>query len=299
MRIFSPAIPGMAMVFLLTLSATDSLGDSIAVVAYLSGSATVRSPVKGKKIAVSSLDWLSEGMTIEVGPHSQAVLILLNGHRYELNEGAKATLTASAAPKISGHARELPALPPVPRPAPVTVDSAPTSGAVRIRGATAMRGLYPRAGTVALPDKVSLHYEAVPEATSYRITIEDERGSSLWQATTGSTDVSVPSGTVQPGTHYYWRVAAIKAGMAMAAGMAEFTTLSAENVREREEFARALRSKSDNSATPALLAEVDLHLGLIAEACDEFGAALAERPQDPVLRRALDVARALLSSEPK
>jgi hypothetical protein len=300
MRIFYPTIPGMAMVFLLTLmSASDSLGNLIAVVAYLSGSATVGLPGNAKKIAVSSLDWLSDGMTIEVGPHSQAVLILLNGHRYELNEGAKATLTANAEPKITGHARELPALPPVPRPAPVAVESAPTSGAVRIRGATEMSGLYPRAGTVALPDKVTLHYKAVDEATSYRVTIEDERGNSLWQFTTESTDVPVPRGIVHPGTRYYWRVTAIKAGSAMAAGMAEFTTLSAENIRQREEFASALRSKSGNSAMPGLLAEVDLHFGLIAEACDEFGAALTERPQDPVLRHALDAARALLSSEPK
>jgi hypothetical protein len=175
----------------------DCCGNSVAVVASVFGAATVRRHGSNKKGAVARLDWLSDGMTIEIGKQSQVVLILLDGHRYELNDGAQATLTGGGAPKIMGSVRELPALPPIPRSAPILADSATTSGAYRIRGATEMRDLYPRAGTVVMADRITLRFSAVPEATSYRVAIEDGGGDRLWNISTESTEVSVPAGTIK------------------------------------------------------------------------------------------------------
>ncbi len=266
----------------------DCCKNAVAVIASISGIATVRSPGSGQKVAVSSLDWISDGATLEVGPRSQVVLILLNGHRYELDERAKATLHGNAAPKITGTARELPALPPIPRPAPIAAESAPTSGSVRVRdGGPAMSGLYPRAGAVAFADKATLHYKAVPEAISYRVVLEDDGGNVLLNVTTESTEVTVPTGPLHAGAHYYWRVLAMRSGVEMGAGMAGFRTLSAEDVLQRTEFASALRAKSDDPASLALLAAVDLQLGLFMEACDEFGAVLKQRPDDPDIQREL------------
>jgi len=299
MWMFDSKIRWIAMALApLPMFAADCCKNSVAVVASLSGSATVQSPGSREKAPISSLDWLSDGATLEVGTGSRAVLILSNGRRYELGQGAKATLTADATPKVSGAVRELPALPPIPKPAAVVADSAPTSGAVRVRGEEDISSyLYPRAGTVALPDKVTLRYRSVPEATSYRVALEDDGGDILLNVTTDSAEVAVPAGTMEAGTRYHWRVRAMRSGTAIGAGMAEFTTLSAENALQRTEFASALGVTGNDPATLALLAEVDLRLGLIAEAYDEFSAALQQKPDDMVLRRALDSARASLAGQ--
>ena len=159
----------------------DCCKNSVAVVATLSGKAAVQSPGSRQKRAVAGLDWLSEGETLEVAPRSRAILILSDGHRYQLEAGARLSLPANAPPKVTGHARELPALPPIPRFASVAAESAPTSGAVRIRGAAGSTGLFPSARTVTLPDKVSLRYKAVPEAASYQVSMKDETGAGLPQ----------------------------------------------------------------------------------------------------------------------
>jgi len=282
----------------LPMFAADCCKNSVAIVASLSGSATVQSPGSREKAPISSLDWLSDGATLEVGTGSRAVLILSNGRRYELGQGAKATFTADGGPKVTGVVRELPALPPIPKPATVAADSAPTSGAPRVRGEKDISGyLYPRAGTVALADKLTLRYNSVPEATSYRVALEDDGGASLLNVTTESTEVPVPAGSIEAGARYHWQVRAMRSGTAIGVGMAEFTALSAENALQRTEFASALGATGEDPATLALLADVDLRLGLIAEACDEFSAALRKKPDDATLRRVLESARASLAGQ--
>jgi hypothetical protein len=81
--------------------------------------------------------------------------------------------------------------------------------------------------------------------------------------------------------------------------MADFSTLSTEDALQRMAFASALDAKSNDPAALALLADIDLRLGLLAEACDEFSAALKQKPEDVTLQRALDSARATLSGEAK
>jgi hypothetical protein len=289
MRMLDPTIRWMAMALALAPNyAADCCKNSAAVVFSLSGSATVRLPGNPTKVAVSGLDWLSDGATLEVGTGSRVVLILSNGRRFELGQGAKATLMANAAPKITGVVRELPALPPIPKPVAVVADSAPTSGAVRVRGGEAISdSLYPRAGMVALPDKVSLRFKAVPNATSYRVTLENDGGDILLNVTTESTEVAVPAGTIAAGEHYSWRVRAFSSGSEIAVGTAELTTLSAWNALQRAEFASALGAADNDPATLALLAGVDLRLGLVAEACSEFGAAVKQRPDHAAWQRAL------------
>ncbi len=287
---FDPTIRWIATALVLApLYAADCCNSSLAVVASLTGSATVQSPGSREKTAISSLDWISGGSTLEVGARSRVVLILANGARYELGAGAKATITADAAPKIVGAAKELPALPPIPKPASVLADSAPTSGAPRMRGPADISDyLYPRAGFVALANQVTLRFKAVPEAASYRVVLTNDAGDSLLNVTTESTEVPVPSGTIEAGARYVWRVRAMHSGVAIGIGMAQFTALPAENARQRVEFATAAGATSNDSSALALLAGVDLRLGLVAEACDELSAALKQTPEDAPLRRALD-----------
>jgi hypothetical protein len=270
--------------------------NAIAMLEELSGTATTQSPGSSDRIDVHRLDWLSDGTTLVIGKGSHAVVILMNGHRYELGAGAKAILTADAAPRITGVARELPALPPIPAPAPIRTGSASTAGASHIRGGSEVSGLYPRAGASAIADNITLRFGGVREATSYRVAIDDARGNRLWNITTQKTSVSIPNDTLKPGERYVWHVRAMRSGVELGDGTAEFNTLTIPELAQRSEFVKALGARSDALATLALLGDVDLRLGLIAEACDEFSKALERNPDDAALRRALDDARASLAA---
>ena len=298
MPLLDRTIRWIVMAFLLApMCAADCCRNSVAVIASLSGSATAQSAGSHEKTSLSTLDWLSNGTTIDVGAASRVVLILVNGHRYELGEGARVTLTVQSVPEMKGPVRALSALPPIPAPAPIQAESAPTPGAPRFRSPPEMSGLYPRAGSAVLPDQVTLRFKAFPKARSYSVVLEDDNHHRLLSVTTQSTGVSVGSGTIEAGAHYRWQVEAMGPGGMIGAGVAEFSALSAENILYRTEFASALSSDGDNSATLALLAEVDRRLGLVAEACDEFTAALKQHPRDGTLRRALDSARAELADK--
>ena len=267
--------------------------DSVAVIAQLSGSATARTSAEGKPAAVHALDWIRSGTTVELGNGSRAVLILLNGHRWELRAGAKATVSGDAA-KVTGDARELAALPAIPRPAAVAVESAPTAGAAAIRGGETVTGLYPAGHAFALADNLKLQFDAVAKATSYRVTMEDDAGNRLLDVKSESNSVVVPSGTAQWGSRYRWEVRALGPSGVMARGGGSFATLPAEEALRREEFATAVHANGGDAEALGLLGEVDLRLGLIAEACEEFSAALAQKPGDSDLRRALESAKASL-----
>ena len=215
--------------------------NTVAVIASLSGNAQIVSSRSHQHNVAAALDWLAEGDTLELGARSQAVVILENGHRYQLEARAKITVTSGSTPKLTGFVRELLALPPIPRPASIAATSANTLGAVRIRGG-GMSDLYPRAGWLAVPDKVILKYKSVPEATSYRLTLEDEAGKSVWGTTTETTTISIPSGTLKGGAHYSWRVRALRSGIEIGSGTEEFDTLRVEDSLSREEFAKAARA---------------------------------------------------------
>jgi hypothetical protein len=270
--------------------------DSVAIVAQLSGTATARPADSRERGAIHLFDWLGEGTTLEVGKQSRAIVILSNGHRYAFGPGSKAVLYADKEPKLSGDARELPALPPIPKPSAIATESASTSGAGRIRGAEVIQQLYPRAGMAVLADKVMLRFSGIPEATSYRLAIDDSAGNHLWSATTESAEVWIPTGVLKAGERYAWQVRAMRSGVLIALGVAEFSTLPAEEALKRTAFANALSAAGD-PASVAVLAGVDLRLGLIREAIDEFSAALNQKPGDVSLQRALDSARATMAAD--
>jgi hypothetical protein len=126
------------------------------------------------------------------------------------------------------------------------------------------------------------------------VTIEDDSGNRILDTKTESTSVPVTAGTAEWGSHYSWQVRAFSSSIVIAQGGSDFTTLSAEEALPREEFAKAVGAKGNDPAALALLADVDLRLGLTAESCEEFSAALQKKPDDAALRRALESAQASL-----
>jgi hypothetical protein len=243
------------------------------------------------------LDWLTAGSTIEVGLKSSATVILLNGHRYELGPGAKATVTAESLAGKKGPVQQLePPLPPIPKAVPIA-GNFPIIGTVVIRGSN-IRGLYPRNRVAVLPASAKLSFQGVADASSYQVELVGEDENVLLDLRTESTDIVIPDGTVQVGKHYAWSVEALGPAGAIARNSAEFVTISGEDLERRAEFAKTTEGGADKALALALLADVDFRLGLLREARDGFLAALRLKPDETAIQHALDLVQSALASEP-
>jgi hypothetical protein len=267
----------------------------VAVIESLSGEASVRAHSTKNRIAAVCLEWLPAESTIEVGAKSSAILILLNGSRYELGPGAKATVSAESLGATKGPVRRLDPLPPMPRAAPIVGNPTQIAGAARIRGSN-LRGLYPRDGMAVLPASAKLSFQAVPGASSYHVEVDDEEGSVLLDGRTESTELAVLDGTLKAGRRYSWRVEAFSAAGVIARGAAAFVTISEEDLERRAVFAKAAEA-GDQAFRTALLADVDFRLGLLREARDGFVAALRLKPNEVAIQHALELVQSALAGE--
>lgn len=277
-------------VFLILASATDPAGpEAVAVVSSLSGSASVAATPGATKTATRLFDWLPAGAVIEVEAGSSLTLAFCNGNRYELGERTKATLTAAGVKGDSGVVRPLDPVPPIPRAAAIASEAKPgeRSGAIRIRDQEdRIRNLYPRADSAALPEGAVLRFSPAPGASRYRVELEDETGRTVFDVETQAVTVSVPAGILKPGSRYFWKVRTLDRMGPAVRGESAFATLAAEDIGRRAAVKAALEGKGD-APSLALLAEIDRRLGLLAEAREEFRAALAKSPGDDAIRRAL------------
>jgi CHASE2 domain-containing sensor protein/predicted Ser/Thr protein kinase len=288
-----------ALFVLLPIHAADCCKGSIAVIASLSGEASIHNPATQKRVTVASFDWLQPGATLEVTTGSSVTVILLNGRRYELGPGARATVTADGLTGSSGPVSELERLPPIPKATPIVDRTANTSGAVRLRGPAPIRNMYPREGMTALPNGLQFSFDSVPGASTYRIDLKDADGNILDNVQTAATHVVIPSGTVQAGATYSWHVRAIGSMGVVGEGEARFATISEQDGREREALARALSASKEDASAVALLADVDWRLGLLEEARQGLSAALRLRPGDAAIVHALEGVQAALTEEVK
>ena len=282
----------LILAVLLPARAADCCKNTVAMVESLKGQVTIRLPGATTDIVASGLEWLPAGTAVEVHRESSATLILINGHHYELRGGAKATVTADGLSRTTGLVRELKALPPIPKFVPIVDDAESVPGAVRFRGPNDPQDLYPRAGAAALASSLKLLFSPVRDASAYDVTLEDEAGQPLLSERTASTSLAVPPDKLRDGAHYSWHVRAIGSAGVLGQGAAEFVTLSREDIEQRTHFAQALAGVPEASRL-ALLADVDLRLGLIAEARAEFQAALRLNPSDAAIQGALESRRFL------
>ena len=221
-------------------------------------------------------------------------LILLNGRTYQLDGGARATVGADALTAVNRQVREMNRLPPIPKFVPLADTAVNVSGATPIRGVAHMKDLFPQ-HVRAIASHVRLSFAALPNVANYSVTLEDEDGNTLFRVTTPATTVEVPSDILGPGSRYSWSVRAFGLSGVLAEGTAEFVTMSKDDFDRRSAFAKAT-NPDDRAMQLALLADVDQQLGLLAEARDEFEAALELRPSDPALQHAFAEAKAALAA---
>jgi hypothetical protein len=254
-----------------------------ALIAFLSGTVTI-----GQSTRASSFDWVAEGAVLSVGEKSKAVLILMNGRRFEMAANARATVGPAELSRTSGPVHEIDPLPPMPRPAALQVGT-DTAGAARFRGATKIPELCPREGMAVRSDAAKLSFQRVAGARTYQVVLEDEEGNAILNQQTSSIEILLPS--LHAASRYYWRVRAMGEAGVIAEDRAAFVTLSEEQMRMRQAFAKAA---ADN---PGLLAEVDFESGLVREALDEFRAALGKDPGDAASERGLARVQAALAGK--
>ena len=285
-----PISSRLRLIFALTIAganahAAECCQNSVAVVQSLSGSASMQAPGTRNRTAVFPWEWLPAGCTIELGAKSNAVVILLNGHRFELGPGAKAEVSAESLAHTRGPVQQLEPLPPMPKSAPIAGSAPQIAGASRIRGSE-VRGLYPRDGAALLPMSAKLSFLPVAGASGYRVELVDEQDNILLNQRVKATETEVPEGLLQAGKRYVWLVEALGPEGAIARDWTGFVTVSEED--------RARRAGLAKAADLALLADVDFRLGLLREAQEEFLAALNLKPHDTSIQHALELVQTAL-----
>lgn len=261
--------------------------EPIAIVYGLTGQVFVTAPPAHTKRRALRFEWLPAATVVEVPPGASLLLAFANGSRFELGGGSAVTLSEPGGFAASkGPVRALPSVSPLPRLESLTAEArlGARAAALRVRGVRIV-GLYPRDEASVLPNEAVLSFELLGARPSYRVRVEDESGTTVFEADVATASVAVPPGRLKPGARYHWTVRSL-GGSTSARGDADFGTLSPESLAARDALRRSLDPLEDADSL-ALVAEVDSRLGLLLEAQRGFRAALAKTPADPSLQAAL------------
>jgi len=265
--------------------------EPVALVSFVSGPAKVRLGPHQSETDLKTFTWLSVGAELDVPAGSHVTLVYVSGHRYEMKGKASARIAAAGLSKRVGGITSLePVLPRLPR---LVEKAGAPAGVIRLRGP--FGAIFPAAEASALADSTQLRFDPVSSAGRYTVVIEDVGTAPVFKKEVAGPPVDVPTGTLKPGQAYYWTVFTTDAMGYKHRAIANFRTLDAETANARAALHKALREAGD-SASLALLAEVDRSLGLLAEAQAELKLALekcqANDAQSSALQQALaDVTR--------
>jgi hypothetical protein len=233
-------------------------------------------------------DWLHVGTVIDLDAQAQAVLVMMDGRRYELGGGSRVELTATSATTLRGPVKEAAPVPQLASLAPIAGRAPKLSGAVRLRAATIPK-LNPCYTVVTLRDATVLRFEPIAGASQYAIEVQSEDGQRVFAQTIERPPLAVPSGILSAGTNYIWTVRVTGDGPP-ARSEGRFHTLDAEAEAARISLASAL-----DAAGSGLLGGIDMNLGLLNEAIAELTAAAERPPDNAAVRAAADRARAALA----
>ena len=258
-------------------AAVQTAAPSVALVTEVKGDVRLAG---GKPLA--RLTWLAEGARVETAKDAHAIVVFWNGERWRIDSGSRARILDAGVIRMSGGVQQLESFPPLPHLPPIAPASARSStyGAVRLRGGY-WALLYPRSGTRSLLASSTLTFEPRQSGGPYRVEVIDPSGAIIFETETRETRVTVPAERLKPGTRYTWMVR-LPSTPGVDAGAGEFTTLDRETEAARRAFHAAHTTR--DAATLAMLAEIDLALGLLPEARKGFEDALALSPDDASMR---------------
>lgn len=253
----------------------------VAIVATIDGRAWANEPGHEKR-DVRLFDWFAPETSLSTDENATVVLVFQGGTRVQVEGNSDVRITSTGAIASTGTVRRLSPVPPLPVLSPATLAGPATRiNAVRVRGGGVLR-MHPDEATVRA-SAARLEFEPVREARSYRVMVEGEDASTVFEATVAQTSVDVPDGVLAPGTQYHWRVIARDPLGRTSQRTVRFATLT----RDQEVRRQALRDHLRGSAADlAFLAEIDRALGLLQEARAGFEQVHGDsgRPMPVVMR---------------
>lgn len=246
------------------LALPAAAAEPVAIVYSLAGEASLTAPNMAQR-PLRLFERFPAGTIVEMSPDSRLALAFVNGLRYQLGGRSRVTIGRTDLSSRTGPVRALPRLPPLPPLSSIAPKDRPgaRAGAVRIR-AEEISGLHPSRGMATLAGATVLRFAPVGGADKYRIEVQGPRGDVIFAIETTASPVELSPGSLQPGTRYGWTVRTIDRVGPVARGEADFITLPARIAKAREALRKAIEALGD-SELPALLAEVDRSLGLLAE----------------------------------
>lgn len=263
--------------------------EKIAIVCFLEGKAWVSESDKKERSEIALFDWMDAKAVIETGSGTKLILAFSSGDRYELKEKAKATLGKDGFTSLKGSVEKLAPVPVMPQIVSISKEARPGSrlGGIRLRGAKRfISGLYPSEGAKVLAEKAVLTFEPIEGVEKYRVEIEDEWGNNIFSIETASHKVVASPGVLNPGANYYWQVRTQDRDTPSIFGEAIFTTVTEENARMRNSL-KSIVDQSKDVANILLLAQMDISLGLLREACETLKSALALFPDNSGIKNAI------------
>jgi len=259
--------------------------EPVAIIAGLSGSVAMTS-AHGQTRDARQLDWLVPGMSIHCRRGSHLLVDFANGRRFEIDDDARAAITASGLKRLSGSVRELPQRPPMPKfPAIAEQENTSADSAAVVLRNIGVNSMHP-SGYCTLANNTVLSFATDASVKSYRVRVADTSGTIIYQTNTTSHTISIPPGILQAGEQYYWQLHSVGDGSTRPIGMASFTTLGVEDVTLRAQFAASL-SRVDSDSL-ALLAAIDWKLGLRDQAREELHEAVRRSRQPETLKLLLN-----------
>jgi hypothetical protein len=267
--------------------AADSTDEAAALVVSSAGRPVFSSSPAADSRPLRAFDWLPAGALVVSDRESSAVIALANGRRFEIGPDTRVRVGPESLEVLKGPVREQARVAPLPRLAALSPDVRPGSraGALRIRGRR-IRDLYPAGDATTPADSAVLGFSTLPGIARYEVEVENEEGEVVFRAETPGSVVAVAPGALRPGARYRWQVKGASA-LGPARGEAEFSTLDEEEAAARGRLRTSLDGAAD-TASLALLAEVDRELGLLREARETFVRALESAPANESLRAAIE-----------
>jgi hypothetical protein len=267
------AHPILAFAFLLPWPALAGL-----LVTDISGLAEVDG--RGRVVLMAELP---DGTALNIAPGARIVAIDLgSGREYVLTAGRYA-VEKSGPSEVGGKPVASSALPAGKLPAVKIATGKVAQATLVMRSARKpLAGISPNQTAVSTT-RPTLRWPDNPDATAYRVTLNDAGGKTVFDSTLPKTSVVLSASEgLQAGGRYTWRVEAVREGRTLAEHRGEFSVLGATDIYRLGQFRPGEGAEfSRRTLYAALLMEA----GAIEEARSIWQALRAERPDDSALAK--------------
>lgn len=267
------AHPILAFAFLLPWPALAGL-----LVTDISGLAEVDG--RGRVVLMAELP---DGTALNIAPGARIVAIDLgSGREYVLTAGRYA-VEKSGPSEVGGKPVASSALPAGKLPAVKIATGKVAQATLVMRSARKpLAGISPNQTAVSTT-RPTLRWPDNPDATAYRVTLNDAGGKTVFDSTLPKTGVVLSASEgLQAGGRYTWRVEAVREGRTLAEHRGEFSVLGATDIYRLGQFRPGEGAEfSRRTLYAALLMEA----GAIEEARSIWQALRAERPDDSALAK--------------